>query len=174
MILIGGGAYLWSHFQNAVKSVSDVPAEKPIEVAKAKPQAIFPEPVVSTPPVMTVPTPATPVEVPPPAPPPPPKPSPLITALSAAQESMNYEDYSSAMVTLVEIARKLPEETEPRRRLESICAMSSHSVKAASFTRTVNSPGIWREPFRSSSEALSQETRPPLIWPARAISSGRE
>jgi serine/threonine protein kinase len=131
MILIGGGAYLWSHFQNAVKSVSDVPAEKPIEVAKAKPQAISPEPVVSTPPVMTVPTPATPVEVPPPAPPPPPKPSPLITALSAAQESMNSEDYSSAMVTLVEIARKLPEETEPRRRLESICARFIRDEKPA-------------------------------------------
>jgi serine/threonine protein kinase/TPR repeat protein len=138
--LVGGGAYLWFHFQNAIKSASAAPLQKPIALANIDPKATTPKPVVSTPPAEVVSVPVKPIEAPPPtpkvtqtppAPPPPPKKSPLIIALSTAQDFVNSEDYSSAMVTLVEIARKLPEETEPRRRLESICARFIRDEKPA-------------------------------------------
>lgn len=66
-----------------------------------------------------------------PTPAPVPKPNPLATGLSEAQRLVASEKWADAMVTLVALAHRFPEETEPRRRIESICARFIRDEKPA-------------------------------------------
>lgn len=83
-------------------------------------------------PMVTQPAPAEPKPEPPkPAPVPVPKPNPLATGLEEAQKLAATEDWNGAMAALVTLARRFPDEQEPRRRLEAICAHFIRDEKPA-------------------------------------------
>ena len=132
VLLAGGGAFVWRHYQQPVLIASAPPAPKPEEPAPTPPAEVTTPPKsvapVSPPPETVTPTP-TPTPVPVPVPPPPP--NPLATGLAEAQRLATSENWSDAMTTLIALARRFPEETEPRRRLETICARFIRDEKPA-------------------------------------------
>jgi TPR repeat protein len=133
LLLGGGGAYVWLYFiKSPVVIASAPPSPKPEEPAPT------PEPEVTTPPksvapVSLAPEPVMPAPVPKPtpAPAPTPPPNPLAAGLAEAQRLATSENWSDAMTTLIALARRFPEETEPRRRLETICARFIRDEKPA-------------------------------------------
>lgn len=83
-------------------------------------------PVTPAPSPSPVPTPA-----PKPVLPPVQKPNPLVEGLAEAQRLAQSENTPAAMTVLLALARRFPEEQEPRRRLETICARFIRDEKPA-------------------------------------------
>ena len=132
VLLGGGGAYVWLHSRHPIVIASTPPAPKPEEPAPTPPPELTPPPK-SVAPGSLAPEPVTPAPVPTPVPVPvpPPPPNPLATGLAEAQRLVTSENWSDAMTTLIALARRFPEETEPRRRLETICARFIRDEKPA-------------------------------------------
>ena len=110
------------------------PEPKPVATTPTPPVvASSPTPSTATPMAEPAKTPPAPTPMPPvvPTPPPAPKPNPLAEGLSEAQRLVTSENWADAMVTLLALARRFPEETEPKRRLESICARFIRDEKPA-------------------------------------------
>ena len=145
LIVMAGGGALWYQSTRPGTTPVVTPEPKPLLSTTPTPE---PKPAPATPvvakvetptvtppapePMVTTPTPVEPKPEPPkPLPVPVPKPNPLATGLEEAQKLATAEDWRGAMVALVALARRFPDEQEPRRRLETICARFIRDEKPA-------------------------------------------